>query len=69
MLDDLRNPFTLRFFTELWALSVRDKDAAIAMDVIYTLPPVKFEKLIKAINPGLSKRKVAHRAIIGNHDN
>lgn len=64
VLKDLRNPFTLRFFTELWALSVRDKDAAIAMDVIYTLHRQNFEKLIRAVNPGLSERKIAHRAIM-----
>ncbi len=62
MLEDLRDPFTLRFFTELWALSVRDKDAATAMDVIYTLHRKNFEELIRAINPGLSQRRVAHRA-------
>lgn len=66
MLNDWRNPFTLRFFTELWALSVRDKDAAIAMDVMYTLHRQNFEELIKALNPGLSKRKIKHRAIMAS---
>lgn len=64
MLEDVRDPFSIRFFTELWALSLRDIDASIAMDTVYTLHRQNIEQLIAQINPNLSSHRVSHRAAI-----
>ncbi|MDG2115530.1 MAG: TetR/AcrR family transcriptional regulator [Porticoccaceae bacterium] len=64
MLEDVRNPFSIKFFTELWALSLRDLDASIAMDTIYTLHRQNIEQLIVEINPNLSASRSSHRATI-----
>jgi len=61
LLDDLRNPTTSRFFPELWALSSRDPDAALAMDHLYSLYRGIVDKLIRGINPTLSRHKSAQR--------
>lgn len=64
MLEDVRNPFSIKFFTELWALSLRDIDASIAMDTIYTLHRQNIEQLIVEINPNLNASCSSHRAAI-----
>lgn len=64
LLRDLRSRFAPRFFFELWALALRDKDASIAVDVVYSLHRRNIESLIEDMNPNLSPQQVSHRAII-----
>ena len=64
LLKDLRSTFTTRFFPELWALASHDEDASAALDSGYTLHRAGFARLILAMNPSLSQKSVAHRAVI-----
>ncbi len=63
LLDDLKDPTTSQFFPELWALSSRDPDAALAMDRLYSFYRKNMDELVRAINPTLSGHKSAQRAI------
>jgi len=64
LLRDSRSSFTSRFFPELWALASHDEDAAAALDSGYTLHRANFAGLIRAMNPSLGEKAVAHRAVI-----
>lgn len=64
LIDDLSNPFTSRFFPEIWALSSRDPSAAVAVDKFYTLHRRNLTSIISSLNPGLGKKTIAHRAAI-----
>lgn len=64
LVDDLSDPFTARFFPEIWALSSRDPDAQAALDKLYKMHRRNLAAMILAVNHDLDKKTLAHRAAI-----
>ena len=61
MKDDAGN---MKFVIEILAMALRDKEIAAAVDILYSMERTYFERLIKRINPSLTSKQCAHRAII-----
>lgn len=64
LIADVHDPWSTRFFSELWALAARETDAADAMDALYTAHRVNIAGLVRAMNPNISDATVEHRAVI-----
>jgi AcrR family transcriptional regulator len=54
ILDDARGEATTKFYPELWALSNHDPFVSNLIDQTYAAQRAVFERMILAINPGLS---------------
>lgn len=62
IMSDLATEETARFFPELWALSNRNDDAMIEMDLLYKKAREHITGLLRDLNPGLTKRE---RELVG----
>jgi AcrR family transcriptional regulator len=62
MLCDLRDPFTARFFPELWALGGRDDRTGEAMDELYAEEIGRLTEMVQRVNAELSPRTARLRA-------
>lgn len=60
---DSRQKETSNFFFELWALASHDSYVAERMDLIYSNHRHQLEEYIKVINPNMSHKIVALRAV------
>lgn len=64
LIDDLSNPFTSRFFPELWALATRDKDMTAALDHFYQSHLASLQNLFAEVNPALNRETAALKATV-----
>lgn len=64
LIDDLSNPFTCRFFPELWALASRDKDMTAALDHFYQSHLTSLQSLFAEVNPALDRETATLKAAV-----
>lgn len=64
LIDDLSNPFTSRFFPELWALASRDKDMTAALDHFYQSHLTSLQNLFTEVNPALDRETATLKAAV-----
>ncbi|HJP37061.1 MAG TPA: TetR/AcrR family transcriptional regulator [Gammaproteobacteria bacterium] len=62
--DIVENPFTGAYYFELYAMSMRDKDAEELVNFMYTDYRGRFQELIMKMNPTLEERAAADRATL-----
>ncbi len=61
---NIQRRFVSRFYPELWAMASHDIDTCKSVDSVYTEHRKKIGYLVKAINPALSAKTLAHRSTI-----
>ena len=62
--DIVDNPFTARYYFELYAMSMRDADAEELINIMYADYRARFRDLIMKMNPTLDPDKATHRAAL-----
>ena len=62
--DTRENPFTSRFYFEVFAMAMRDEDTAEAMDGMYETYRRRFTDLIMRMNPCLAEQQAYRRGAL-----
>ena len=62
--DIVDNPFTVKYYFELYAMSMRDSDAEELVNIMYTDYRRRFQELIMKMNPTLEAQVAADRATL-----